>query len=109
VKFEQNELPHPADVTTARGLKTGEIFFDGDGIPWRVDDLKNRKHNPETGVWSVPVRQAVYDNDQRGNSWITCRGVTCVRDFGPDELIPIYDTDDLIKVIHSDIDKYVSR
>jgi hypothetical protein len=47
--------------------------------------------------------------EQSGNSWITCRGVTCVRDFGPDELIPTYDTDDLIKVIHRDIDKYVSR
>lgn len=110
MKFEQTEMPHPHDVTTALGLKVNEIVFDKDGIPWIVGDVvRQRKYDSATGNWSVPVRQAIYKNDSKGNGWIAASGVVCVAAYKADELVPVYEAPDLVRVVELDTEKFLVR
>lgn len=111
MKFQENEKPHPADVATARALRRGEIVFDEDNTPWVVGNVeKYRRHNAETGFWTVPVRQAVYLSPKSdGSGHIVGDKLVCLRDYAEGEMIEIYDPADLVNVIERDMNKYVSR
>lgn len=109
MKFEQNEMPHEKAIGTARILVFGDIVFDEEGIPWVVGEVaKHRTKNPD-GTWNVPVRQAVYHNNMKGSGWINPKGPICVAVYEPDEMVPTYDQSDLVRVVETDMDKYLHR
>lgn len=109
MKFKQNEMPHEKAVGTARAVSAGDVVFDEENVPWVVGDVDTHRTKNSDGTWNVPVRQAVYHNNMKGHGWINAKGPICVFVYEPDELVPTYDQSDLVRVVETDIEKYLHR
>lgn len=109
MKFDKSEMPHEKAIGTARSLVFGDVVFDEEGIPWVVGSVDKYRTKRPDGTWIVPVQQAVYHSNMKGHGWITPKGPICLATFEPDEMVPTYDQQDLVRVVETDMEKYLHR